>query len=365
MSTFSTMTSSVQPNIFQDALSQRLLLAPPGTSRISSVSGYVSPSALLSCLYQMDPTSAPAIEVRVVIGMAGASSVTYDDHLAYRSICKKFPENVKIRYTPRGRVIHSKVYVWSTQKSPQRGFVGSANFTRQGMGMGNQPQENIMCEVDADQAAKYVEACWNESIDCTNPNVLERVPFIASNAPLTNAWRNTETSIRETDESDYSDRVDSNPFYLYARKTMKPYKATGGINWGINTENRKRTRVNEAYLGVPQKIIDKGFFPSSNTPFLVRCDDGEILIMRLASGRRGKDISTLPHNDELGIYLRNRMKVPLGKLVGVKELLDYGRGHVTITRVAETEYKLDFSQPDTATGLDADLQKLAKLNPYT
>lgn len=363
MSPLPISTSSETPDVFQDALAERLLLAPPGTNRLSSVSGYVSPSALLSCLYQMDLKATPSVEVQVVIGMAGAATVTYDDHVAYRKICERFPDNVSIRYTPRGRVIHSKVYVWSSRESPMRAFLGSANFTRQGIGINSHIQENLMCEVDAAQASKYVQACWDESIDCLDPIVHREVTFIAANAHPAENLSVEEITGREIAGEGYVDQASSRDFYLYSRKKMNPYGPGGGINWGISNVGRKRSRPDEAYFSVPTPIVNEQFFPQTNTPFLVHCDDGEILIMRLASGKSGKDITTLPHNDELGRYIRRRMGLPSGKIVGVKELLDYRRGHVRFTRLGETEYRLDFSQPSAATGIDSDLQQLSDRHP--
>ena len=77
---------------------------------------------------------------------------------------------------------------------------------------------------------------------------------------------------------------------------------------------------------------------------MVHCDDGEDLIMRVASGsdRCGKDMSTIP-NSELGSYIRKRMGLYEGTKVGIRELLDYGRTYVTITRTSEGNYYLDFS----------------------
>lgn len=53
------------------------------------------------------------------------------------------------------------------------------------------------------------------------------------------------------------------------------------------------------------------------------------------------------HNGDLGTYIRKRMGLKRGTKVGIRELLDYGRTYVTISRTSEGNYYLDFS-PETA-----------------
>lgn len=354
-------------SIYGDMLASRILLVPEGMDSLNVVSGYASPTALLWCLSEHLQTAGPRTtsssfqpKVRLVIGMAGTGAVTQDQHTGYQELCRRFPGVLEIRYTARTRLIHSKVYVWTSQGSPGHAFLGSANFTHQGMNIGQQHQENVMCRVDAAQAMAYFDKCWAQSITCLHPHIEELVPISAP------AERKTpEEPPKEPQEEEASTTLggeDSHDFYLYSHRKMKPYGPSGGINWGVAKGNRKRNGVDEAYFAVPPRIVEKEFFPPPNMEFTVHCDDGEILTMRLASGKRGKDITTLPHNYLLGQYIRGRMGVPSGQLVGIAEILRYGRGHVTITKVAETEYMLDFSPPDPQAALDADLVKLFDRN---
>lgn len=374
---------SQKVSLHRNDLFSRILMAPENMDSLHAVTGYASPAALEQCLNQQSPLGEEQVHrgkrsvpnVRVVIGMTGEGAVTQGQHLQYQELCRHFPDHLMVRYMPPDSLVHSKVYVWTSGGLPGRAFLGSANFTLRGMGVGQRQQENVMHAVGAHEALDYFNECWRQSIDCRDPRAEQSVQ------PDTDDMRSDtveESSALVTDGPSYPTPVpeDVKPptgsepvhnFYLYSHSRMRAYNPGGGINWGIPTPKRKRKSVDDAYLAVPTSIVDvdqgKRFFPDPGVPFTVHCDDHRTLTMRLASGPEGKDISTLPRNDELGKYIRGRMGLGPGTLVGVREICRYRRGHVTLTKRTDGTYWLDFSAPNPGAALDPDLQRLIELNP--
>jgi len=56
-----------------------------------------------------------------------------------------------------------------------------------------------------------------------------------------------------------------------------------------------------------------------------------------------KQLASFPHKDELGIYIRERMDIPLGERVLREDLMKYGRDTISISLIEEGVYHLDFS----------------------
>lgn len=111
-----------------------------------------------------------------------------------------------------------------------------------------------------------------------------------------------------------------------------------GLNWG----QRPGRDENQAYLSVPAYIQRSGFFPDRGEPFIVECDDGEILKC-VRSQDNGKAIETSGNNSILGIYFRKRLNVRPGYLVTIDHLYRYGRISVDIRYINDYKYYLDFS----------------------
>lgn len=111
-----------------------------------------------------------------------------------------------------------------------------------------------------------------------------------------------------------------------------------GLNWG----QRPGRDENQAYLSIPAYIQRSGFFPDRGEPFIVECDDGEILKC-VRSQDNGKAIETSGNNSILGIYFRKRLCVRPGYLVTIDHLYRYGRISVDIRYINDYKYYLDFS----------------------
>lgn len=124
---------------------------------------------------------------------------------------------------------------------------------------------------------------------------------------------------------------------------------TGGLNWGSNALNH--TRPYDSYIPIHIKTIreNPGLFyrkPISQQIINFHWDDGVIMLgLFEGNGPDGfpKQISSYPNKDILGKYFRNRLGLPSNRRINLNDLLNYGRTTVTIERINDLNYKLDFS----------------------
>lgn len=356
-----------------------------------AVTGYISRTTILSALYQADftpgrrskegghwgemskftPTSTTP-KIHLLIGMARDGAVSITTHEILKGWVKASRGYLDIRY-PDPRVsplVHTKLYAWAQNGSFDIAYAGSANLSTDGLNIGRDAsecqQENILVPVSVEYAENYTDTLFGASLSCTDPVVDSLFTFPeAPSDVLANKSLPPVPSLPEP-ETEREERLkdfSSIKLYLYSHAGKgSSYNCGSGINWGLRDI---RANKDEAYFAVPANIGQSNFFPVKNTPIVVHCDDGEDLIMRVASGsdRCGKDMSTIP-NSELGSYIRKRMGLDEGTKVGIRELLDYGRTYVTITRTSEGNYYLDFS-PETAEPDEFALQTPEIVNEFS
>lgn len=324
----------------------------PGEATLHIVTGYASVTTAMWLLHGGDVSKIGPVtdfeftsnmpQLRLLVGMSATGSVTREDHFAFQQIERASYGRVQIRYVPssHGLDIHSKAYVWSDSAlRATRAWTGSANFTMQGLGISTRSQENHLHPVSSDVVLEYALSRWHSAISCVTDDVREQVPLDSSRFEAAN-------SIDLISGKTTFEIEESQDFYLYSRRQKQSYGGGAGVNWGIRPNRASR---DEAYLAIPNQVGESDFFPTKNSPFDVVCDDGEILMLRGASGsaRSGKDLTTWPTNSSLGLYLRSRLEVPPGELIQIEDLLRYGRTYVTISRLQNGEYILDFS-PETS-----------------
>lgn len=356
-----------------------------------AVTGYISRTTILSALYQADftpgrrskesghwgemskftPTSSTP-KVHLLVGMARDGAVSITTHEILKGWVKASHGYLDIRY-PDPRVsplVHTKLYAWAQNGSFDIAYAGSANLSTDGLNIGRDAsecqQENILVPVSVEYAENYIDTLFGASLSCTDPVVDSLFTFpeapsdVLANKSLPPVPPLPEP---ETEREERLKDFSSIKLYLYSHAGKgSSYNCGSGINWGLRDI---RANKDEAYFAVPANIGQSNFFPVKNTPIVVHCDDGEDLIMRVASGsdRCGKDMSTIP-NSELGSYIRKRMGLDEGTKVGIRELLGYGRTYVTITRTSEGNYYLDFS-PETAEPDEFALQTPEIINEFS
>jgi len=231
---------------------------------------------------------------------------------------------------------HSKCYLWLNGNKPIKGLIGSANFSSNGLY--NDFRETLL-EVDENQLyvlKGYIEIILNSASECNSIIVQEK------------------KEIKEKYNEEICDMI------LYDPKTGQTQNGHG-LNWGFADAN---VRPNDACIPIRMEHIRKypKLFPAlqpnpeSRKGTLKEViefvwDDGVVMQGRLEGSQPlpnsniffPKQLASFPHKDELGIYIRERLNIPLGTRVLREDLMKYGRDTVSVSEIEEGIYYLDFS----------------------
>ena len=308
------------------------------TDELIVLSGYLGPRPV-SRLEELPFNST------VIYGMYGSEGIRPSLHNSLTNIQGEV-ENLNIFYS--NLPVHSKCYVWRRRGEIIHALLGSANFSVNGL---TTPFREVLAETTFDTFQplnEYIRHVLNNSISCLEvgmERVVEereqfefcKIPFLMDNGQVHNA---------------------------------------SGLNWGFmkNGQPAKKRRINDACVPIsvedvinfpklfPAKLEDRDFIDvrgrkqRNNEAIEIVWDDGVImegllegnndskrLKEILGDKKYPKQIASFPRKDEMGIYLRNRIGVPLGQPVRKHHLERYGRTDIEISLLADGVYKFDFS----------------------
>ena len=318
------------------------VLATPyreGYRHLRVLSGYVSPIFIEHVLITYSE-----LNLEVTVGMVSNEGLSTWQHRAFLHLMNQFAGRVIIFYQVGRPGNHRKVYHWQDSTLETRGFVGSANFTKNGFGR----QRELLVESTFDNIEEVFSDL--DVIRCDCANVEERVNIysvlprrVIVPAALTTIREHsyegedepTVVEVLSTPTHNYTDYVDIS---LVDRRTGE-VPARSGLNWG----QRKGRNHNQAYLSVKGVHGERpDFFPQLREPFIMITDDGENLVCVMAQANR-KAIHTREKNSIMGAYFRRRLGLSDGAFVVTDDLVRYGRDSVRIYKIDEETYYMDFS----------------------
>ncbi len=318
---------------------------PDGADELTIISGYVGANPV-------QRASLLPLRVEIVVGMVNDSGVIRSDHDFFRS-ASAANARLKVRYSTSNEV-HSKIYLWSKKGQAVKALVGSANFTWSGL---NSAERECLCrspEVDLPDLSAYCRRVLNESVDCWDPAAEScirddlDVPR-KSDAPVPTANERFEISLLDP-------RNDEVP-------------TSSGLNWGLADGN---VSLGDAYIPLRVGLIkqSKSLIPRKpdgrNTPVEIVWDDGFIMVgffegsQPIDGVKFPKQFASKPEKSILGKYLRKRLGVDLKHLITAKDLQRYGRSSVSISKIGEARYFMDFSPPKGTKGVLTSQLELVK-----
>ncbi|WP_330948740.1 restriction endonuclease PLD domain-containing protein [Virgibacillus sp. MG-45] len=300
-----------------------------GYRKLKVLSGYASSAFLTHIL-----SNYPDLSLELIIGMACKDGITEWDHKRYRQIVSNNPQ-VDIKYQRSLPAVHSKIYHWyqNDEFDTNEAFIGSSNFSWAGF----RDQMELMGKVDYPNLPEVFRC--TDTVSCLHENVEDEI-------------RINQLEVEKRDDGSiglYS--VEGNKIELgeldfvklsLLTKSGEEIHERGGLNWG----QREGREPNQAYIPVPVSINrDKeNFFPPFKHTFTLLTDDGEQMSCIMAQDNR-KAIQTTDSNSILGRYFRQRLNIPLGSKVNMTDLEKYGRTHVTIYKLNNETYFMDFGVP--------------------
>jgi hypothetical protein len=259
------------------------------------------------------------------------------NHLAFQQLSSTdYPIGFECRYVVTPPPVHIKAYSWYKQGQPLRGFVGSANYSKNGFAS---PQQEAVTLTSAQEVQNYFDGLWLRSLDCREAEadrlVAEAIAVYREKTPLIDITEDTTEgemaglpNVRLTLLADNGDI----------------HKGGGGLNWG----QRPGREPNQAYIPIPAAVGRSGFFPPLKQHFTLMTDDGKSLICVPAEPKqRG---GTVPHalhtplnNSDMGLYFRYRLGLASGAFITKDDLIHYGRTDIVIYKINDDDYYMDFS----------------------
>lgn len=338
--------------MYTNKLRKKILIQPAlhGCTSLKIITGYTDTDFISRHLIDLADLIKEKrlrnISVELILGMIDSNALTEKKHNRINNIIENASKGRnKVHFTCRykcvGEDIHSKVYIWLKENSPEKAFCGSANYSENAFSK----RRECMVPCNAIEADEYFQELEKDTISSTNPSVKSKISF---------------SKKRESKESFEKDSLENLTWEMFEHKKPKDIckvsllkangKETGygsGLNWGIR-KNGTRRDPDQAYI--PYNTSDKkdGFFPlkkhsseKNNPLFKVIPKDFPPFFMRIAqAGNKG--IHTAENNALLGKYFRKKLGIPSGKRITKKKLDEYGKTYVVFKKYDKDIYLMDF-----------------------
>lgn len=294
-----------------------------GSHELYIISGYASATFAYR---HLEDTSQYNTKINLIIGMPGKRA----DYNAYMDLCRKYDNRFFPHYFEGKPPVHMKTYGWFSQDNlPVKGFSGSANYSQSGFfdsRQKNQLTEESPAEIKTQFEIILCQSKYIPDAEAVGYPDLEthELPIIEESVlPGQHLWEIENKRVRIS---------------FLARDGTLPQRS--GLNWGQRPEEGREP--NQAYLSLRGDTRNVGFLPERGFTFSLITDDDQSFDCAVAQDDR-KAIHTTFNNSFLGIYFRNRLNVPLGELVTLEHLNNYGRTDFAIEKIDEETFLLDFS----------------------
>ena len=307
-------------------LMSKVLLEPyqRGADQLKVLTGYASAAMARRHFLKADgirqegDMGLTPLSVEVIYGMAKLDGVPRSQHQSFVSMVEqRYLGRFSCHYVIDPPPIHAKAYIWLRENEPFEAYLGSANYTQAAL---LRQQIEVMDQCDAIEALELFEASRVQALECDHDDVDSQI----------NLYRHDDVPVNASETVTLS-------FLTRAGET--PTKS--GINWG---QRGSRNR-NEADLRVPAPVARQGFFPPRRVQFTMNTDDGFSMLCVVAQDN-DKGILTTESNAILGEYIRRRLGLYNGEYVYRSHFEEYGRSDVTIYKIDDETYHMDFSVRD-------------------
>ncbi|WP_137655068.1 restriction endonuclease PLD domain-containing protein [Bifidobacterium moukalabense] len=320
--------------MFSKNLAETILFSPisSGADSINILSGIATPtmaSWYLTSLHEKRSESPFApLQVNLIVGMTSADGVSFSSHSEFQDLQRRDAadaswDTFSCSYVYDLPAIHSNLYVWTKKGEPVSAYTGSAHFLQSSFLPSE--VEDLMLEADPVESLAYYQNAEDHSMFCTHSEIESNVRIVNDFPP-------------DLGQCDSPSNLETIALSLLTRDGG--IGSRSGLNWG----QREGRNPNEAYIPVPRKVAQTGFFPLDKQQFTVQTDDHKSLILRIEQ-ENDKALATPLSNSLLGEYFRRRLGLSNGEFVSVESLKEYGRTNVSFTKIDEEQYYMDFSQP--------------------
>ena len=235
-------------------------------------------------------------------------------------------------------------------------LVGSANFTN--VGLTSQNRE-ILVEAESKDYGEILEY-----VDDVIFNSTSSVNMDDLNLKLRSSKSQSGSPKLDLDESLVSSKNRVCILSLLDKNDLMPNAS--GLNWGQS--EKAKVKPNDAYISIrvsnikafPEIFPEKAMISENplgkknrqNDPVDVIFDDNTIMSCLLEGSQEidgqiyPNKLSSFPKKNELGKYFRNRLEIGAGEKITKQDLVDYGRTDISIQKIGQDQYYIDFSKDE-------------------
>lgn len=320
------------------------------------ISGYLGPNEIFKL------NELPFAKMTVIAGMYSKGV----NHGLYDSIKKAQEQNSRLIVRFTNIEVHSKIYIWKRKGDIREVLMGSANFSNNGLKTDYRESLADISKNDINRLEDYCDFVLENSTD--KPPIVE---------PKKNKLTVEQTfkMVRNPEEVEkLAQTSDTYELPLFSHKNglnFVPEKS--GLNWCLSNGHVAK---GDAYIAIPKEIIKTrpNFFPKYDTnykspkgekmrqsdPIELIWDDGVIMEASAEGTQRNngdsfpkqltsfssksrKELGGISAKSILGRYIRKRLGVSIDKLVTISDLKNYGRTTISISKISDGVYYLDFS----------------------
>lgn len=311
------------------------LIDPVHTGKANSlfiISGFASATFARRHLLELQKIN-NNFSVNLIIGMQFAKN----DHMAFLQLHEEFKERFKGYYLQNVPPVHCKVYSWYQNNVPALGYSGSANYSQ--YGFFSEHQINQLTNDNPKEIKELFDELLLRSIFIPRHKIvlptIHRLPRVKSVTPGGYIWEIPDKRVTISFLDKKGKLPEISGLNWGQRLSKRVNRKTGEISWD-------KREPNQAYLSLKGDSRKIGFLPERAYTFSLITDDGKSFDCAVAQDGR-KAIHTNRNNSELGIYIRQRIGVPLGEKLTVEDLEKYGRTDYTIEKIDDETFLLDFS----------------------
>jgi hypothetical protein len=320
---------------FSERLFDRVLIEPAarGATELWAVAGYSSPSMVVRHFHELGKIS-KHVSLDLQIGMTSKDGLASSSLSGFRSLKTQVSAgklNCRVNVGPPN---HSKIYVWCNEDGPQEAYLGSANYTQTGFGVGSASVEQIETCVQVEPLAAFdlIVEMSGRTLDVHDSRVEDQLSvFAGDQIPAPDAGNESRNPVSPPLEFVVL------PLVQTAVSPGQVHNAGAGLNWGQRGERNR----NEAYIPIPAAVKRTRFFPDKGVRFQVLTDDGESFIATVAQ-QGEKAIETPEDNSLIGAYFRRKMRLMPGEFVTTEHLENYGSNGAMFIKISEDVYRLVF-----------------------
>ena len=320
------------------------------------ISGYLGPTEVFNL------NNLPFTRMTVIAGMypKGVNKGLYN---ALEN-AQKGNKRLSVRYS--NIEVHSKIYIWKRNGKIREVLMGSANFSNNGLRTDYRESLADISTNDISRLEDYCEFVLQNSTE--DPTITEA----KKNNVTTSQSYKLATNIEAVEKlAQESDTYELPLFTVRREQPFVPEKS--GLNWGLSNGH---VAPGDAYIAIPKSLINVApnffskFDPSYKVPdgkkkrlsdpIELIWDDGVIMEasaegkqavgsniypkqLTSFSSKNKQELGGISKKSILGRYLRKRLGVSLNKLITLEDLKKYGRTTVSISKISDGVYYIDFS----------------------